>query len=617
MPVHEPGNPKKHIGYFVIADAEGHPLTIAGNEKYLNQLRSRFSNVDKNGQAGSSDILSNLESRAKANLVGNDRISSGDLERLFSDIVQNALIRRAMNGAVGGNISVSDNQDFFRQMLARSLANQQTQLLYIPAEMLVYFANDFHRDGTGKSLYDDSRILHSLASMLLFARVSAGVRNSIGMTNANLKFDPDDPDPIKRIEQTMHIIRETRANNFPVGVLSPVDIVNWLGRCGVEVTWENHPGMPDMSVEFTQKERGIIKPDQELEELLTKRRAQNIGLNPESIDSAYNSEFATSVSENSLLFAKRISVYSNNFTTNFTRLGRLILASDSIILTKLREILIKEKKAVLEHLDGTFENKKFDEIDYNIVVNMCLKDFLGKVEFSLPKPITAKTESQMAKFSDHEAHVDAALKYFVSSEMFKTTVQGKTTEEIETIVAIIKAYFMRDYMARNNIMPELFDLINKNVDGKPSVDIFGSQVSHIEGLMQSLTHFLKDVRVIRVAADKDMDKIDKVLPVDQSGGSDVADTSAGQTTDQFGGGSGDQFPEQGQGQGQAPAQGQGQAAQGQEPAQGTQQAAAQQQQPGATQQPAQKQQAQQVQQPQQGKKDEQQSSEQDKEEKKK
>ncbi|MGK7530404.1 hypothetical protein, partial [Salmonella enterica] len=60
-------------------------------------------------------------------------------------------------------------ETFSRIMLARHLAKRHTQVIYIPAENLCYFATDFDEDGIGVSITERSYVISTVRMALLFA----------------------------------------------------------------------------------------------------------------------------------------------------------------------------------------------------------------------------------------------------------------------------------------------------------------------------------------------------------------------------------------------------------------------------------------------------------------
>jgi hypothetical protein len=344
IPVHVPGDPKAHIGYFVLIDEEGNPITRSSAMSALGQMQSQFSTSNT-----SHSLTSTLLARARRNLTSNDNknLTLDQAAKIYSDIVESDLIERLKNGVYGSRAEIAKTNDVYRIMMARTFANQYTRLLYVPSELVTYFAFKYYENGVGKSMLDDLKVLTSLRSILLFAKVMAMTKNSIAITNVNMTLDPHDPDPQKTIEMSIHEIMKMRQQYFPLGINSPNDLVDWIQRAGFEFTFEGHPGLPQTKFEFDTKNMNHPIPDTELDELLRKQTLMAIGLSPETVDAGFTAEFAVTVVKNNILLSKRVQQIQEVFAPQLTDNIRKIILNDNEFRIKVIETL-KDNKLSLE-----------------------------------------------------------------------------------------------------------------------------------------------------------------------------------------------------------------------------------------------------------------------------
>jgi hypothetical protein len=157
--------------------------------------------------------------RANVSLTGRD-CNINDVEkasRAFQEVIENEITSRLRNGIDGVSATIASNEEVYRLMFARHLANQMTQVLYVPSELMTYFCYKHDKNGIGVSLLENNRLLNSLRAMLLFSRVMAETRNAVGMTKVDIKLDPEDPDPYKTSATVKHAFAKARAENFPLG----------------------------------------------------------------------------------------------------------------------------------------------------------------------------------------------------------------------------------------------------------------------------------------------------------------------------------------------------------------------------------------------------------------
>jgi hypothetical protein len=335
IPVHVPGAPDQQVGFFVLIDADGNPVTRDGGIDHYSELSNR---MNMNGSFPSA-----MMSKVKAESQGYNTMGLHEKMdysvKAYSEMVESDLLARLRNGIYGNGVAIARREEVYRIMLARALAKQHTQILFVPIELMTYFAFQYNDNGTGKSLLDNLKIINSMRSMLTFANTMAGLRNSIGRTGVKLKLDEDDPDPRKTVESAIHEIIRTRAQYFPLGVNSPTDLTDYLQRAAYEIEYEGHPGLPQVGITFEQKQDQYVKPDTELEENLKKRSIMALGLSPDSIDATFQAEFATSLVANNILLAKRVMQYQDQFCPQLSDHCRKVAMNSEGLMQTLRQIL--------------------------------------------------------------------------------------------------------------------------------------------------------------------------------------------------------------------------------------------------------------------------------------
>lgn len=532
LPVHVPGTPEAHVGYFILLDMEGNPISRDEQTDYYRELETR---MQSNGNFATA-MLSKMKQMTNGAFNPTEQ---GDLEmstRVYGEMIEQDLLARLRNGVYGKGIAIAKRDEVFRVMLARSLAQQQTQMLFLPAELMTYFAFKFGADGIGKSLLDDMKIINSLRAMLTFSNVMASLKNSIGRTNVNMKLDPDDPDPSRTIEIATHEIIRSRSNSFPIGLNKPTDLVDFLQKAAYEITFEGHPGVPDVKMDFTEKNSQYVKADTELEEQLRKRSTMGLGLSPENIDAGFSAEFATSILQNNLLLSKRVMQYQEGFTPQLTDHHRKVMLNSESLLEEFREILnsnfdslktylTDEAKEMLKGDAGGKEGASADAIK-QAVVDHFIHEFIMAFEVQLPQPNSVTLDNQLAAFDKYVEGLDKVLEAYISPEYFTSTTGGDVMADIGTLRALVKSYFIRNWLAENGVMTEVSTLTTVDSEGKSAANVFEATENHIEGLVKSLTGFLVNLAPIKRKADEKLQTVGATPedtttpPTDDTGGDD-------------------------------------------------------------------------------------------------
>jgi hypothetical protein len=536
IPVHVPGSPNEHIGYFVILDPMGNPVVKANRSEYYNDLNMNMS-INK-------DMASQLISQGQRTVEGYQQRSDIDTEeatRIYAQLVEEDLIARLRNGIYADNIEISRPLEVYRIMLARTFANMSTQLLFVPAELVTYFAFDYNRYGVGKSLLEDNKILASLRVMMMLSNTMSAIKNSTPHTGLNITLDPNDPDPSGTVEKLVHNYTQTRQASYPLGASSPVDIVNFLQNAGVDLNVQGSPAYPETRMEVEDRQRSVVAPNTDLEDNLKKQYLMSLGLSPETVDSGYNVEFATSIVTSNLLLTKRVMLYQDLFTALLGEFIRKYVLNSGNLMDKLRKT-VEANKNMLQDVDGTKQKAQLAEggqkpteaeSDSNeaVDVDAIVAEFINSLGVSLPRPDSITLERQMEAYDKYIEGLEKCLEAYFNADFLEGTSLGDQSESVEVVKAAILAHFKRKWMRDNNVMPELAELVTFTEDEHPMIDLLNTHTEHVNAIGASIQgYMIKVAETIKarnelteaVETDKDIDIGGSVVEgsTDDSGGDD-------------------------------------------------------------------------------------------------
>lgn len=448
IPVHVPGDPTDHVGYFLLLDPlTGRPLQRDRSRDYYGEIRDNFSSsTSSTGSSEGSDLLQ-MTREAFGDTGGKSSQTVEQLHQAYETIVENDLQQRLRNGIYEEDLTVAFTQEIYTIMLARGMRQQGTHLLYIPAEFVIYMAFDYDDRGVGKSLLKQNSLIANMRSILMFADTMRGVRDAVGRKRANIFIDKDDPDPYKTANELQGLILESGQRGFPLGAPDPSQQLNYLHRAGydfsLEIEGENYPRT---KVDFDDYSSTTSGGNPELQDQLRRINISGLGLNPEQVDPTQSPDFAVSVANNNLVLTRRILGYQGKYTGFLTRLIRVIVANSPV----LREKLEKSLKAFRGRLsDAKREESRSDNV----------QDFLESLYVELPAPDTTKIEHQLTMFEQFSQLLDRTIDSYISTQLFKGDHLGRSDEDIEHLRAILIAGFQREFLANNNILPELQRLL--------------------------------------------------------------------------------------------------------------------------------------------------------------
>lgn len=492
IPVHTPSNPEDHIGYFVLLDNYGNPINRATETDYYRNLSTNLTN---------SGLSSNmLDSAANASRGIRNYSALGDLAisesvRVYGEVVERDLLARLKNGIYGENVELSRPQDVYRIMLSRTLANMDTQIMYVPTELITYFAFKYTSYGVGKSLLEDSKILANIRSMLMFSNTMGAIKNSISKTKLEITLDPSDPSPSETVDQMMHEYAKHRSASYPLGVSSPNDLVDYLQNAGVDIQVSGNSAYPETRLDVSDYNSSKVAIDTELEEDIKRRYFMSLGLSPETIDMTSDVEFATSIVTSNLLLAKRVMLYQNIFGPLIKDHVIKYTVNSSILLAELYAVINKNKSKL------PTEIKKLTEEEI-------VSYFFDALDISLPKPDSAKLETQIAAYDLYVSSLESAIEAYLGSDSFSIDGYDDVEGSLDAVKSALIAHYKREWLRANNVLPELMDITTMDETGKPILDLGLVHGNHMELVGKSIVKLLRKLKKDQLKRQKELEKIE-------------------------------------------------------------------------------------------------------------
>lgn len=547
IPVHQPSNPEKHLGYFVLLDSMGNPLNAVAQRDYYADMAN---SLNPNSGMGSQ-----LLQQAKRGIEGQATERQHEIDemaRIYGQFLEKELTDRLRNGIYGNQVEVTAPTEVYRVMMARAMARQQTQVLYVPAEMMEYIAFDYNKYGIGQSLLQASKILGGIRVLSLFAETMASIKNSINRTQLNITLDPEDPNPTHTVEFLMGEYAKTRQGSFPLGATNPTDVISYLQQASVDVAVTGNTRWPDVKFEATERASNRTKPDDTMTKDLRDRHLMAMGLSPDMIDAGRGADFATSVLANNLLLAKRVLTYQGQLEEFLRSFAKKYILADGYLMEDLRHLvqsnrtkLTREQqkaqnqsekiaaerqtlvKAAKDKVSTESMNQQLESLE-EMGFDAVIMEFLQCIVISLPKPDMATIKNQMEAYEAQDQAYDKGLDAYLNAAYLETHGLGQLSELVEPTKAAVKAELMRRWMRDNNVLPELHDLLAGDEDERP--DLFKNLTEHVKSMGDSLLKIMYHFAKQRGINDPAVEKLAN-LTGDAGGGSDFGGG------DDFGGGS--------------------------------------------------------------------------------
>lgn len=495
IPVFSPGNVEDHTGYIILLGANGRPINLDTNDQDIDRIADTL----RSNPGNSSPIQ-----KAYKNLVSNST-SGIDMSHLYEDyklIVERQLFDAVKSSLYGKSVDIANVNSIYFHMFCRALQEQQTSILYIPKEQIVYYNFYYNELGLGKTLLDDLVILCSLRAILLFAKVMAHSKASIDVTNVEVTLDELDTDPKRTIDLIQSSVLKMRENFFPLGINNPIDLVSWIQQAGLRFSYNAIPGLPNVSLNFSNENIQHTIPDNDLDEELRKQTIIGLGLQPEVIDAAFTPDFAKGIVSNNALLTKRVTLYQRTLMTHTSKEVQLLIYNDQTLRSKIRE-LIEDKLPIIE--------KSLEE-DMKALFNKDKEAFMEEyidlladgIYTELPKADEKDLENLTLEFNVYKEALLAALPSIVSDEILSEDVAGELSNHSGTISNLLLHSKLRKWMTDNNYMTELLDI--STIDDEERTALLNNLSTHIVSTVRNGAELFKILKEVKLAANKDLEE---------------------------------------------------------------------------------------------------------------
>jgi len=503
MPVCMSGNKDKHVGFYILLDGMGNHLSKDSASSVYDDFRRN----QRGGKQGGTNLSSSLLQRtADAFNSTCDVVTYQQMQKICGEIIESDLLARLRNGIYGEDVSIVENTVVYDIMLSRMFREQQTQILFVPVELMSYFHHKLRKNGTGKTLLEDSLVLNSLRAVLMFANINRAVINSIGRTEVELTVDEHDPNKAKTLEIAKHEALRTRQSQAIPATISPTDIQHYLNTSQMHFNITAVPGLPGTSMKFNETQTSYAQPESNMVEQLDKKAIMALGVPPELVANS-DVEFATNIVSNNLRLNKQIVQIQEAFQPQLSTFARTFVLNHGDAIKEIEDVIRANIKTLTEttNPDEFFTDfKDNEELLVRLLARECLSNF--EVNFSRPDTVTLK--NQMEAFTEFEEALDKVLKYRLSEDILSEATSGEiTSQQIGLIYNSVKAYYVRDWLKKNAIMPELFDIVTDGDDNKTNLNIFTESSAYASSLTESLNGFLKRVIPVAEASERDMQKV--------------------------------------------------------------------------------------------------------------
>lgn len=543
LPVFAPGNPKDHLGYLVLIDKLGHPITLSSIQQDMTNINDNFQRLSKSNTDSTFQTITTTLTNIDTAVNGpgmqrtdeNNQMTLDILTNFYGEMLERDLMVRLNNGVFGDNVELTNQTEIYRIMLARSLAGQMTQILYIPASLVTYVAFNYNEFGIGESLIIKSRSLAALRISLMYANNRTLIRNAMGNHVIRITLDELDPNPDLTINTVLNDVIERNSQSRLFGSIDPTVIQTELLRGGWSTVVEGHPGYEQTQIDIENKQSDRPMVDSEYEENLRTLHLQALITVPELMETATNVNFAAEVTRDNVLFNSQNEKYRRTMEEKMLEFIQKATLHDGELIREMSEIIREHKDMIPSELMEIARDAKSTV--------PIIEEFLDQLVVNFPRANDKIEEISGAKVDSYSQMLDKTLEARFPDDIMETVFGDIEDDEFrsETIGksrALIKSVLMAKWCRDNNVIPELDELIHaQKSDQLQLIDaILSANTDSIDAFTELFRHLRARYNPASLKSD-DEDDSDGDSSFD-SGSDDDTTTDIDNETDGDGGGEG-------------------------------------------------------------------------------
>lgn len=500
IPVFTPGNPQDHIGYIIMIDESGNPVTYAGEKENLENM-NRNTTMSQTSAAGSNNIPSNYGVVTQTLDELNQLAGGGpgckwesatvkQLTEFYAELVERDLVARLNDGVYGKNINIPRPLEVYQIMLARALAGNMTQLVYIPESLVSYVAFHFNDFGVGESLITKAKTVAAHRIAMTYANTRAMIRNAVGTKVVDITLDEDIVDSEEVVAKLVN--RTMEANSFSrlFSSFDPRHIESSMSMFGYEVNVTGGDAIDKTETHMEYKPGDAPLIDNDYIDTI-KKEFVGVFIPPSILDGVSENEFAIEFVTKNALYAKRNIIIGKRFNDILTSfVGKYTLHDGDLISELSKEI----RQAYQELPDEVIADCKEEKTTIPAI-----KAFLESLRVSIPLPDSTANETSSAALDNYVQRVEKALEFAIDQDWIDMQFTDLEDDRKKDAIAMfrdrIKSYFVIQWMHKNNFFPEWNDLVQYNDEEREDNNlldqIFEGQVDMAE-IFGSLAKRIRD-----------------------------------------------------------------------------------------------------------------------------
>lgn len=491
IPIIIEGAPSNHIGYFVMLNENGLPIS-AEVDNFETMINSASGSQRINNIYASFYGSSQFSLQKKMSLDAKTEV----LNAIYDSYIGNVM-KAKLNKMKLDKYNVNLTNDISRVMFSRLLKNSETRILFVPKSLLHYMAFEYYADGTGKSKVDNIKFPLSLKMTFIITRLISLIESSINRRSLKITLDKNIGNPL----ELLRAVKKEVASNKIYGLsYDPSTIIKNVIDKELTIVPSNIPGVENFELSDVPNNVEYPRPDDAILEEITNMYMMNLGIPPSAMNRLSEDEFSRSVASNNIFFSNQIRTDQRVVVRFMTSLISTYVSFSSQLKELIIEIMKSAKdvsgtiegveesvKVPADSTEATEASKDTDEIAESVEGSTeaakskkdkekpepsgALEDrfanLLSNIKFTLPAPNLAHDKASFDELEEYIKIVDTVLLNLYPDDM---TLDTELASVVKVLRSTMKHDILKEHIQANSLLADLnFDALS-NVEVTRTVE---------------------------------------------------------------------------------------------------------------------------------------------------
>ena len=410
IPIIVPGAPSEHLGYFVLIDEHGQPLTIE---------HSGMANTSTGCTPGSASAAYEAlfgSGCCSAKYFGGQQIAQNAGNMIFQHLVDN-YIRARIKGIFNRDDFSLDRFNAISSLLFyRTLERKHTTLVFVPKLLLKYFAFAYRENGSGASKLDEIQFLLSMRTTFIIANLMAMARDAVEHRKVTFNVTDENANIEGIMDDIANVFNAKMKLN---GSIDPSEIMRDMYTNSLTIVPGKLPGLDQFSVDVEKGNSGANRVDDNLMEQLTNLLVSHLDVPPAALNQLSEPEYAKSLVTYNLFFAKKITRYQRIWCSLIEEFIKSYTTFDPKFKQALtKTIAANGKYSLKEKLPNQVKKMaKYNPNQYHTTISNLVEDILENVTVKLASPNIVVDKAQFNEVRDFLSNLNELADQFFPDDM--------------------------------------------------------------------------------------------------------------------------------------------------------------------------------------------------------